>query len=226
MPDYPLRKNGRTKAVYFDPRDPKTNGASCWRDTPVARPYTDLKEACKYPEDHRGRFASPDILRRVNRTRRNANPRLPELRFYAFVQHEGETVILKPGIWYKVINIGQCYGIDRNYIRPRDAGHFLQTDRTSTRCTCRDGKTKKRDETCLEVRQLQGDHTDEDDDTSDEPTPVASDEEKTTDEEDASDQDSVTKDERKYPMALESDHDTSLSDSPSVSTSEVDTSSE
>lgn len=157
MPDYPRRKNGQTKVRYFDPNDNKANSSNCWRDTPPGRPYETAEDACNFPQDHLECFASPAVIHQINRTRRKLDETLPEINFYAFVQHEGETVILKPKIWHMIVSVGQCYGVSHAYIRPKDAAEvLLEPHRTEVRCRCRDGKRDGvADGTTLPLREVE-----------------------------------------------------------------------
>ena len=142
--------------VYRDRADENDGNPTCWQHAPFSQAPEVTGQWCQFPQDHTECFVSPAVLHVINRTRRTINDSIPEINFYAFVQHEGETTYLKPGIWYMTVSVGQCYGVSHNFVRPRDAETILEDKQTQTRCTCPDGGRRGgKDNTHIDLRVLE-----------------------------------------------------------------------
>ena len=102
------------------------------------------RDRCAYPDEHRGVVVDIDKLVERNRLRQLRHPGTPKVRFYAFVQHEGEIVCTKRQHAHAVVSIGASFAVARNFVLPSDVVELYKKERNfggKRRCCCPDGPT-------------------------------------------------------------------------------------
>lgn len=142
--------------VYYDPKDAAAGSASsCWRKSAAGQNPTSDDEICREVQEHRACVLDPDTICAENAERRTVDESLPELRFYAIVQHEGEVIIHKRHNPHIVISIGQSFGVSRSFLEPQYAMGLMDNDEGVRKCDCPNGhESDKHPEWDLELRDI------------------------------------------------------------------------
>lgn len=136
---YPF-PNPKDGSVYYDWTDRSSRtGNGSWRACPPGQTATKEEDVCRFVHEHRACVLDPETITFENARRREGNPTLPVLRFYAVVQHEGEVVIHKRHNPHMVISIGQSFAVTRNFLEPQYAVHLWDNAEGKRRCECNDG---------------------------------------------------------------------------------------
>ena len=127
---------------YFDKTQDREED-SPWSGRP-SRQVDRKRDRCDHPDEHRGVLVDVETLVERNRLRQLRHPGTPAVRFYAFVQHEGEIVCTKRHHAHAVVSIGQSLGVARNYVCPGDVVDLYKVEKNfqkKRRCSCPDGPT-------------------------------------------------------------------------------------
>ena len=108
-------------------------------------------------------MADPRTVVEINRRRQGLDPTLPDVRFYAFVQHEGDVVITKRHNPHLVVSIGQTFGVAKNFVEPQHVLNLWEKKEGEKHCLCEDGNLwmekdpkKAKELKDLKLRALQG----------------------------------------------------------------------
>lgn len=94
-------------------------------------------------------MTEPSILVTINRERIEAHDPAsddlppPELRFYAFVQHEGDVVVLKQHNPCAIVSIGQSFAMEHNFLEPQHVREPWDDGSLQHGCECEDGVVGK-----------------------------------------------------------------------------------
>lgn len=121
--------------------DPKT---SAWRKSPVGHKLNeDGSNLCNYPDEHPACVIDPAGLVEANKIqiRTLKDDRPAAIRFYAFVQHEGDVVIMKQHNPHIVVSIGQSFGMSHNFLQPEHVRDLWDEEKglAARGCVCEDG---------------------------------------------------------------------------------------
>lgn len=153
---HPYHAPGK-KLIYRDPDD-QNNADSAWNDAPHF-PQGKDDEFCEFPREHQGVVPDPETIVKLNIWRK-ANPgktgrQVEDVRFYAVVQREGDSIDVLKHTAHAVVCIGQSMSMRHNFVLPRNVMGLYKENGGIKNCGCEIGEAfGEREVTDLKLRRL------------------------------------------------------------------------
>lgn len=148
------RKQGAPR--YYEPSEASYK-EKAWTTGDIEN-IQDEEDLCLHPEEHRAQVVDPGVIVDLNKIRVKQDPTRPAVRFYAFVQHEGDIVVTKRHNPHLVVSIGQTFGVARNFVEPQHVYDLWDKDEGVKHCTCPagfSGENKTPAELSLQLRDVE-----------------------------------------------------------------------